>query len=356
MANKSQNTEAELRAEVERLKGEVERLKSENDLCRRAFETDDLLKIPEVCNLNVLQIVKKLAELSAIITPARADINAFWLALERSWEIEPRSYFEKEAPENGFGSPLAMAAHYNVETRHEHSGIGGMDLGLERAGMECVWQVEIDEFCRKVLTKHWPNVPKYNDVRECGQHNLEHVDLIAGGFPCQDIPSLAGNGSGLLGERSGLWFEFERLVRELRPAYVLVENVAALLDRGLGTVLSGLACCGYDAEWSTVSACSVGAPHMRRRLFILAYPNGVDGRTRVWNSEAQKIGPLQTIDSFEGTRTDWGVRLANPSQLYGGADGLSFGLERNRGIGNAVVPQVAEWIGKRIMEVANQCQ
>lgn len=87
------------------------------------------------------------------------------------------------------------------------SGIGGIDLGLERAGMQCVWQVEIDEFCRKVLTKHWPDVPKFNDVRECGKHNLEQVDLIAGGFPCQDI-SNAGKRAGIDGKQSGLWSEF----------------------------------------------------------------------------------------------------------------------------------------------------
>lgn len=229
------------------------------------------------------------------------------------------------------------------------SGIGGMDLGLERAGMECAWQVEIDEFCRKVLTKHWPNVPKFNDVKEVGKHNLERVDLIAGGFPCQDI-SFAGYGAGIAGARSGLWVEFHRIISELRPRLVLVENVAALLLRGMGTVLGDLAAIRYDAEWSTISACSIGAPHMRRRLFILAYPYSVNGRPWVWDSHARPFRPLQTISGFEGARIGWQERLANPSKLYGGANGLPFGLERNRGIGNAVVPQVAEWIGKRILE------
>lgn len=119
------------------------------------------------------------------------------------------------------------------------SGIGGMDLGLERAGMRCAWQIEIDEHKRSVLSKHWPNVPKFNDVRECGKHNLEPVDLIAGGFPCQDV-SHAGPRIGINGARSGLWSEFHRIIYELRPRYTLVENVTGLLDRGIERVLGDL--------------------------------------------------------------------------------------------------------------------
>src|SRR5882724_8456244 len=146
------------------------------------------------------------------------------------------------------------------------TGIGGMDLGLERAGMICKWQVEINEYASKVLTKHWPNVTRLRDVRDVGRHNLAAVDLICRGFPCQDI-SNAGKRAGIDGERSGLWSEFARIIRDLRPRFVLVENVAALLDRGLGRVLRDFAERGYDAEWSSLSACSMGAPHMRRRLF-----------------------------------------------------------------------------------------
>src|SRR5262245_39145062 len=159
------------------------------------------------------------------------------------------------------------------------AGIGGVDLGLERAGMRCAWQVEIDDYATRALTKHWPNIPKYRDVRECGIHNLASVDCIAGGFPCQDI-SEAGTASGLAGKRSGLWFEFWRLIRELRPRYVLVENVSALLTRGMGTVLGNLAESGYDAEWQCISAASMGAPHLRERIFIVAYPHRVNGDRR----------------------------------------------------------------------------
>lgn len=150
------------------------------------------------------------------------------------------------------------------------AGIGGFDLGLERAGMVCKWQVEIDEYASKVLAKHWPNVHRWDDVRTWPQENTEYVDVICGGFPCQDI-SYAGKGAGLDGERSGLWFEFARVVREMGPRAVAVENVAALLTRGLDEVLGTLASLGYDAEWDCIPAAAVGAPHIRDRIFILGY-------------------------------------------------------------------------------------
>ena len=159
------------------------------------------------------------------------------------------------------------------------SGIGGLDLGLERAGMRCAWQVEIDDYATKVLAKHWPDVTRFRDVRECGEHNLAPVDLVAGGFPCQDI-SDAGKQAGIEGERSGLWAHFYRIICELRPRYVIVENVAALLHRGMGRVLGDLAACGYDAEWQILSAESVGAPHLRERVFIVAYATGKRRQSR----------------------------------------------------------------------------
>src|SRR5262245_38887752 len=118
------------------------------------------------------------------------------------------------------------------------SGIGGFELGFQRAGFEIRWMVEIDPFCRAVLKKHWPDVTCYEDVRTVG-NELERVDVLCGGFPCQDI-SLAGAGAGLDGERSGLWREFARLIRLLRPKYIVVENVSALLIRGMGRVLGDL--------------------------------------------------------------------------------------------------------------------
>jgi DNA (cytosine-5)-methyltransferase 1 len=181
------------------------------------------------------------------------------------------------------------------------SGIGGFSLGLERTGgFKTVAFCEIEEYPRRVLAKHWPDVPCYKDIRELSAQHLFadgiSVDVICGGFPCQDI-SIAGKGAGLAGERSGLWSHYARLIGELRPRYVLVENVAALLGRGLGDVLGDLAALGYDAEWHCIPASAVGAPHRRDRVWIVAYAKRCEtserfdaamlgGRT----SEAEQIG------------------------------------------------------------------
>lgn len=214
------------------------------------------------------------------------------------------------------------------------AGIGGLDLGLERAGMRCAWQVELDDYANRVLAKHWPDVPRFRDVREVGVHNLPPVDLVCGGFPCQDI-SNAGKRAGIDGERSGLWAEFARVVRELRPRYVLVENVAALLARGLGRVLGDLAASGFDAEWDCIPAAAVGAPHRRDRLFVVAYANQprLEGRGLRWTTP-------------DGAR--WG---AEPD-VGRVADGLPLEVDRLRCLGNAVVPQVAEFIGRCIAALA----
>jgi len=154
------------------------------------------------------------------------------------------------------------------------SGIGGLELGLEWAGLGPVkWQVEREEFCRAVLAKHWPAAARYEDVCSIGAKQLEPVDLICGGFPCQDI-SNAGKQAGITGERSGLWREYARIVRELRPRFVVVENVAALTVRGLDTVLGDLATLGYDAWWDCLRASDVGAPHRRERVFVVAHARG----------------------------------------------------------------------------------
>lgn len=155
------------------------------------------------------------------------------------------------------------------------SGIGGLELGLERAGLgPVVWQVEKDAYCRAVLTKHWPDVTRYDDVQTVGAHNLQPVDVICGGFPCQDVSASGRRAGVIIGARSGLWFEYSRIIRELRPRYVIVENVAGLLTLGLDAVLGELAACGYDAEWDCVPASAVGAPHQRDRIFVVAYPQG----------------------------------------------------------------------------------
>jgi len=288
------------------------------------------------------------------------------------------------------------------------SGIGGFSLGLERTGgFETVAFCEIEPFPRAVLKEHWPDVPCYEDVRTLTADQLRSdgisVDVICGGFPCQDI-SYAGGGAGLEGARSGLWSEIARLVSELRPQYVIVENVSALLSRGLGRVLGDLAQIGYDAEWHCIPASAVGAPHRRDRIWIVAYPASkqCDGRqfhtehikqdTRKlrrsssaanvaypagggcegllhWNTKPSDVSPSSedvanasikdvegfglskriqqernTVGSFGWWRTEPDVgRVAN---------GVPFRVDRLKGLGNAVVPQIPEIIGRAILASA----
>ena len=151
------------------------------------------------------------------------------------------------------------------------SGIGGFDLGFERVGIKTIWQVECEPYCLKVLEKHWPNVTRYPDITTVDWGTVPRPDILSGGFPCQDI-SNAGKRTGITGSQSGLWLEFRRAIVSLRPRYVVVENVAALYGRGLDTVLGDLAQSGYDAEWDCLPAAAVGAPHLRERIFIVAYP------------------------------------------------------------------------------------
>ena len=193
------------------------------------------------------------------------------------------------------------------------TGIGGFDLGLERAGMRVLWQCEADEFCRRVLAAHWPHVPCYPDVSELRGADVEPVDVLCGGFPCQDI-SVAGKGAGIDGARSGLWAEYARLVGELRPSYVVVENVPALLGRGLGRVLGDLAALGYDAEWDCLPACAFGAPHRRDRIWIVAYPGCERGELgeglETWTAHRDRV--KQTANNGNGM----GVPLTIAVQMW----------------------------------------
>ncbi len=262
------------------------------------------------------------------------------------------------------------------------AGIGGLDLGLERAGMETRWQVEIDPYCQQVLAKHWPDCGRWDDIRTFPPPPTEDwkVDLICGGFPCQDI-SYAGQGAGLAGARSGLVFEALRVVRELRPRYVLLENVAALLSRGLDRVLGELAAIGFDAEWHCIPAAAVGAPHIRDRVFVIGI--------RSWDTDCNHDHPIctrsqqdtitkgtggrqtsipgnpQVSANASGVRCDAG-RAEKPLQGHWMdghegwwaiepdvgrvANGVPARMDRLRGLGNAVVPQVAEFIGRQIMK------
>lgn len=179
------------------------------------------------------------------------------------------------------------------------AGIGGIDLGLERAGWTCKWQVENDPYCLAVLRKHWPNIPKFGDVKQLDGSELEPVDLICGGFPCQPV-SCAGKRKAQADER-WLWPEFARIIRMVRPRFVLVENVPGILSanggRAMGEVLGDLAACGYDAEWNRLSATSVGAPHLRERIFIVAYTVGERWRGRRNEDDRWQSRTLQTTRS-----------------------------------------------------------
>jgi len=155
------------------------------------------------------------------------------------------------------------------------SGIGGFELGLQRAGFEIVAMCEIDPFCRSVLHKHWPGVPVAADVTQMRFYK-GMADVVTGGFPCQDV-SCAGKRAGLSGGRSGLYRELVRAIRLVRPQHAIVENVAALLGDGMGTVLGDVAESGFDLEWDCVPACAIGAPHERDRVYIVAHANSFDG-------------------------------------------------------------------------------
>lgn len=275
------------------------------------------------------------------------------------------------------------------------SGIGGFSLGLERVGFTTVAFCETDSYCRRILAKHWPRVPIYGDIRELSAARLAadriECDVLTGGFPCQDI-SVAGRGAGLAGARSGLWREYARLIGELRPQYAIVENVTALLTRGLGEILGDLVEIGYDAEWHCIPASYLGAPHQRDRIWIVAYPGSGAVRDREQRAapgwlELPPRGQTQPRD--DGAAEPMAhADIARLERWYGGklpqragertprqggafrdsgewywctepdvgrvVDGLPARVDRLRALGNAIVPQVAEFLGRAILKHAEK--
>jgi len=274
------------------------------------------------------------------------------------------------------------------------SGIGGLELGLERAfkgQLQTAWQVEKESFCRSVLERHWPNAKRYNDVRTVNVHNLEPVDILCGGFPCQDI-SIAGKGEGLNGKRSGLWWEFHRIINELRPSVVVMENVPAITIRGLSAVVGSIAQIGYDCHWTIISAKQCGAPHLRRRWFCVAYPNSIGCRTSSYTQREHQHRIHREGDTTQGIqqRSEWQSGIGEDSnastntistrtqvqakgeqsskQMSGSKsktywerfptqspvcrrdDGIPNRVDRLKSLGNAVVPQCAEWVGQQIIK------
>jgi DNA (cytosine-5)-methyltransferase 1 len=239
------------------------------------------------------------------------------------------------------------------------AGIGGFDLGFDRAGLKCKWQVEKDPYCWQVLWEKWPKVDKWDDVKTFPPDfsNEWNVDVICGGFPCQDI-SDAGTRVGISGERSGLWSEFARVVRVLRPRFVVVENSAALLRRGAGQVFGDLAACGYSLEWDCLPAIAFGARHIRDRLFIVATTDAIhdaDGnQTRsFFRPTPQEQERWWSAAAGNGFAWDGFLRPDQP-RIPRTAHGVPRSVDRTRAIGNAVFPDIAEWIGRRIIESENQ--
>lgn len=254
------------------------------------------------------------------------------------------------------------------------AGIGGIDLGLEWGGWSCSWQIEWDSWCQAVLAKHWPDVPRFGDITTVDWGTVEPVDLVVGGFPCQPV-SIAGKRRAQADER-WLWPEFARCIRDLRPRYVLVENTPGLLsaNRGLafGEVIGDLAALGYDAEWGSLQAAQVGAPHRRERIFVVAHAE----RARLQGSTGSRIANARRtpVESSSDVSNPIGQGLegddvresrrqhADPAgpdwwTIEPDVGRVAHGLPRRlagwrnaslKGLGNAVVPQVAYVLGQHI--------
>lgn len=261
------------------------------------------------------------------------------------------------------------------------SGIGGIDLGLERTGMTVLWQSEIEPYACRVLKKHWPTVPNLGDIRTIEWETVPYVDVIAGGYPCQPFS--------LLGDRRGaddprhLWPCFADAIRRVRPRYALLENVASHLTLGFGAVLADLAALGYDAEWDCVPAASVGAPHLRDRVFVIASRRDDPHTDRNGEPRLAEHGEMEWLLPWESPMADphckrcqreqdpnprrqdsdgQGLsdhcsysrpgRWASSAGVRRVAHGIPHRLDRLRALGNAVVPQVAEHLGHLLLDRA----
>ena len=237
------------------------------------------------------------------------------------------------------------------------SGIGGFSLGLERAGMETVAFCEFDKHAQQILKKHWPDVPIHEDVRSLdGKQYRGSVDVVCGGFPCQDL-SVAGAQAGFEGERSSLYREMLRIISECLPRYAIFENVTGLLTgnsgRWFGQFLYDLDEIGYDAEWHCISAANIGAPHHRDRVWIIAYPGKERGQGCVAES-------LSWVEAFSWCKD--GRRFKDlpkrsdlyASQLCGSGDGIPKRVDRLARLGNSVIPAITETIGRAVLEYHNK--
>ena len=240
------------------------------------------------------------------------------------------------------------------------SGIGGFSLAAQWAGMKFDGHYfsEVDDYAIKVYRKRFPDAIGLGSICDIEGAKLPEGEwIIAGGFPCQDI-SVAGKGAGLDGKRSGLWFEYSRLIGELRPKYAIMENVGALTSRGLDRVLGSLAEIGYDAEWQDIRASDVGAPHRRERIWIVAYPNEIGrctpgkGKMDIQLTKEAPSGrtfPAYRKGDISIFRSQYTDEILAGS--YRGDDGFSTIMDRLERLGNAIVPQIAELIFRQINQV-----
>lgn len=259
------------------------------------------------------------------------------------------------------------------------SGIGGFELGLERSipNSETIWQVEQKPFCQRVLKQHWPDATIYDDVCSVGKHNLEPVDILCGGFPCQDI-SIAGAKGGINASRSGLWWEMCRIISEMEPPVIVLENVPNVLRLGGREVLGSLAEIGYDAEWTIISAGQFGAPHLRKRWFCVGYRTTLgyyhhskNGMEVAYSNTTRLETRAKTVECLEkrggskdgelfgcsGLSTLWNQKRASDwggiglkSSVCRMDDGVSDRVDRVRALGNAIVPQCSELVGHKIQQ------
>ena len=262
------------------------------------------------------------------------------------------------------------------------AGIGGFDLGFQRAGYDIAWQVEIDAYCNRVLSKHWPHVPRYGDIRAIDWTTVPAVDVVCGGFPCQPH-SVAGRRQASDDDRD-LWPEVVRCLRTVRPRWFVGENVPGLLSsesgRFFGQVLRDLAACGFDVEWDCLPASAVGAPHRRDRVWIVAhasdarfsrtrldhqYENPVcvssdgcaENATDVAHADCERgrrRTPWRTYaeDAWESSRHTWRGQWDVEPAVGRVAHGIPARVDRLRGLGNAIIPQIAHWIAQRIADGA----
>ena len=236
------------------------------------------------------------------------------------------------------------------------SGIGGFALAAQRTWKEnlnIVGFCEIEPYAQKVLNKNFPGIPIYKDIKELNGKRFKNIDLIRGGFPCQDI-SIAGYGAGIEGERSGLWSEMLRVISEIRPKFALIENVSAITFRGGTRVITDLAKIGYDTEWQTISAAYVGALHRRNRMWFVSYPSNSRSKYSKYGKSKENIKQAELVRQCEGSifgnKREFREEICS-TEFIRKSNGIPNRMDRIKGLGNAIVPQVAEIIMSNIKNI-----